>query len=132
MLRIEQFNIAGLARNQVAHVVQHTRAGPIAKAGFAAPWTRQMLEVPTTAYDLRLREIFGVGNSRSGIGDILSWTRHGNTLLGLASLAWALPYLRSRIIPYLHAMVLKTRIFHDFAGSAVMGASREGVPRVDV
>ena len=114
MLRIEQFNISGRARHQVAHVVQHARAGPIAKARLAALRTRQMFEVATASYDLRLREIFGVGNPRSGVGYILSWTRHGNTLLGLASLAWALPHLRSRIIPYLHAMVLKTPIFSPF------------------
>jgi hypothetical protein len=36
VLRIDQFNIAGLPRDQVAHVMQHAGAGPIAKARLAA------------------------------------------------------------------------------------------------
>ena len=73
VLRIEQFNIAGLARNQVAHVVEHAGAGPIAKARLAALRARQMVEVATAAHDLRLREINRGGDPRGRVGEILSW-----------------------------------------------------------
>src|SRR6185295_8776576 len=99
-----QFDITRLPGNEVAHVVEHARAGSIAKAALAALRTRQMFEVATAAHDLRLREIFGVGDPRSGVGDILSRTRHDIILHDHASSAWTLPRLRSRIIPDLHAM----------------------------
>jgi hypothetical protein len=109
VLRIEQFNIAGLARNQVAHVVEHAGAGPIAKARLAALRARQMFEVATAPHDLRLRKIDRGRDTRGRISEILSGPRHGNSLLGLASSAWTLRHLLSCIMPDFHAMVLKTR-----------------------
>jgi hypothetical protein len=111
VLRIDQVDIAGLARNEVAHVVEHAGAGPIAKARLAALRARQMVEVATAAHDLCLREINRGGDTCGRIGEILSWPRHGNALLGHASSAWTLPHLRSCIMPDFHAMMLKTRFF---------------------
>jgi hypothetical protein len=74
VLRIEQDDIAGLPRDQIAHVMQHAGAGPIAKARLAALRAWEMFEVATATHDLCLREIFGVGNPRGGVGDILFWT----------------------------------------------------------
>jgi thioredoxin len=121
VLRIAQFNITGLARNQVAHVVEHASTGPIAKARLAALRTRQMFEVTAATHELRLREIFGIGDPRSGVGYILSRPSHGNALLGLTSLARTLPHLRSPIIPDLHAMMLKTHYVSLFPYYVVVG-----------
>jgi hypothetical protein len=55
VLRIDQFDIAGLPRNEVAHIMQHAGAGPIAKARLAALRARQICEIATASNDLRLR-----------------------------------------------------------------------------
>ena len=47
VLRISQFDIAGSALNQIAHVMQQSLAGPVSKARLAALWTRQVWVVAT-------------------------------------------------------------------------------------
>jgi hypothetical protein len=54
VLRIDQFDVAGLPRHEVSHVMQYASVGPIAKARLAALRAREMLEVATAAHDLRL------------------------------------------------------------------------------
>src|SRR5262249_25408810 len=114
-LRIEQCNIAGLARNQVAHVVEHAGAGPLAQARLAALRARQMCEGASAAPDLRRRKIDRGRDTRGRIRAILSGPRHGNPLLDLASSAWTLRHLLSGIMPDFHAMVLKTRNFSELS-----------------
>src|SRR5215475_485909 len=116
-LRIEQCNIAGLAGNQVAHVVEHAGAGPLAKARLAALRARQMCEVATAAHALRRRQIDRGCDTRGRSREILSGPRHGNTLLGLASSAWTLRHLLSGIMPDFHAMVLKTQFIIIFSSA---------------
>lgn len=113
-LRRRYGDSAGLPRDKVAHVMPHAGAGPIAKARLAALWAREIFEVATASHDLCLREIDGVADTCGGVGYILSWTRHGNALLGHASSAWTFPHLRSRIMPHFHAMMLKTLFFVYF------------------
>ena len=100
--------------------MEHARAGSIAKADLAALRTRQMFEVAPAAHDLRLRELFGVGDPRSGVGDLLSRTRPALILHDHASSAWTLPRLRSPIIPDLPALVLKTQIFAVYPGKITL------------
>ena len=49
VLRVDEFDVAWPSSNEVAHVMQHTDSGPIAKAGFAAPWTRKTRVVATAS-----------------------------------------------------------------------------------
>ena len=74
VLRIDQLNIARLTRDQVAHVMQHAGAGPIAKTRLAALRARQLCKVTTAAHALRRRQIFGIRNPRRGVRQILSGT----------------------------------------------------------
>ena len=119
MLRVDQFDVAGPTSNQVAHVMQHAGAGPIAKARLAAPRTGAMWEVATAPNDLRLRQIFRARDALGGVRQILSGTRHGKALLGQVSSARNLRHLLVRVMANFHAMMLKTLVFssfsHDFA-----------------
>ncbi len=74
VLRVNEFDIAGLPRNEVAEVMQHAGAGPIAKARLAAarPWETWI--VAAAANGLCLWQIFRARDAFGGVWEILAWT----------------------------------------------------------
>src|SRR5262245_10635959 len=113
MLRVDEFDSAGPAGNQVAQVMQHAGAGPIAEARLATARARQMRIVAAAPNDLRLGQILRAGDALGGVGYALAWTGHDKALHGDATSPWNLRHCLVRVMATFHALVLKTRFFRS-------------------
>jgi hypothetical protein len=98
MLGVDEFDVARPTSDEVAHVMQQAAAGAISKARLAAPRTGEMWIVATASDNLCFWQIFGVRDAFTGIGQILTGTRHGNALLGQALSARKLRHLPVRVM----------------------------------
>src|SRR5262245_36632610 len=97
MLRIGEYNVAWSTRDQVADIVQRASERLVAVAAFTTARTRPMLEVTTLLDDLWLGKILRPCDPFRGIWPILTGTRHGLALLGLANQAKKLPEIPVRV-----------------------------------
>src|SRR5262249_26686020 len=87
VLRIDEIDVAGSTSDEVAQVVQHPGARPIAKARFPASRARETWIVATASDDLCFGKIFRARDALGGIWQILTGTRHSNALRGQLSSA---------------------------------------------
>ena len=85
MLRIAEMDLTWPPRDPVPQVAQQTGDHSVSGATLAATGTRSTFEIPAPFNDLRLGKILGVGDPFGGVGQILSRTRHGKSLLWTAT-----------------------------------------------
>ena len=109
MLRVDEMDVAGPTGNQVAQVMQDARDDAVSKARFAAARTGPMREVAAASNDLRLGQIFRVGDALGGVRQVLPGTRHGKALLGQVFSARNLRHLLACVMANFPVMMLKTQ-----------------------
>jgi hypothetical protein len=82
MDRIREVHVVRTAGSQIPQIVQHTSC-PTIPIG-TVPTGRAQLspEVSAALDDLRFRQILDAGDAFGGIGQILTWSRHGKALRG--------------------------------------------------
>ena len=108
MLRVHEFKIPGPAVNDITHIVQHPRAGPMSRARLAAGRTDSARIVATAPNDLCLGQSFGTGDAFRGVWNVYSGTRHGEALLVREHSTLNLPHLPAVGMGDSPAMMLKT------------------------
>jgi hypothetical protein len=95
---VRKMDVVRAARDQVSHVVQHPLRATVPIGTVSALGTWLPSEIPTAFDDLRLGQVLHSRDALGGIGQVLSWPRHGMTLLGNALQAQKLPEIRRRVI----------------------------------
>jgi hypothetical protein len=93
MLRVGKMDVAGPTRNEIPDVAQDAADLPVSKASFATTAARSMPKGAALVNDLRLGQIFRLGDPLRGVRKILSGTGHGKALLGQLFPARTLPAL---------------------------------------
>jgi hypothetical protein len=94
---VGKMDVVRATRDQVSQVVQYPLRSAMPIRTVSALWTRLPAKIPTAFDDLRLGQVFHASDALCGIGQILSWSWHGMTLLGNALQAQKLPEIRRRV-----------------------------------
>gem|GEM_PF-5419685 len=91
-------DVVRAARDQVPQVVQHPLRSAVPIGTVSALRARLPSKIPAAFDDLRLGQVLHASDALGGVGQVLSWSRHGMTLLGNALQAQKLPEIRRRVI----------------------------------
>jgi hypothetical protein len=98
MDRIREMHVVRTAGSQIPQIMQHPSCPTIPIGTVLTGRARLPSEVPAALNDLRFGQILDAGDAFGGIGQILTWSRHGKALRGSRFQARNLAQIPLRVI----------------------------------
>jgi hypothetical protein len=98
MDRIRKVDVVRTTGSQIPPIVQHPSCPTIPIGTVPTGWARLSSEVSAALDDLGFGQILDTGDAFGGIGQILTWSRHGKALRGSRFQAGNLAQIPLRVI----------------------------------